>query len=157
MPEYQCARRLGVYLAIENKEIQTREVVVDALNRGKDVFVPYIPKFQGVSAMSMLALRSLEEYERLPQDKWGIPSLPSEGVSDRENSYGGKGVMHTDTKDGTSMEIFCGLDLIIMPGLAFDRELRRLGHGRGYYDRFLKQYSQIIQDQPSKSMPPLGK
>ncbi|MEC7416792.1 MAG: 5-formyltetrahydrofolate cyclo-ligase [SAR324 cluster bacterium] len=53
------------------------------------------------------------------------------------------------------------LDLVLVPGVAFDRKGERLGFGKGYYDRFLTKTSallvgvafsaQVIPDVPTES------
>jgi 5-formyltetrahydrofolate cyclo-ligase len=37
-------------------------------------------------------------------------------------------------------------DCLIVPGVVFDKKNNRIGHGKGYYDRFLKRFgSQVLK------------
>ncbi|KAF1995422.1 5-formyltetrahydrofolate cyclo-ligase-like protein [Amniculicola lignicola CBS 123094] len=141
LPEYQNAKRISVYLSMPSGEISTSGIVHDALKQGKHVFIPYTyslnsPKEgQPTSVMDMLELQSLSDYKSLTPDGWGIPTPSQDSIASRANSFGGLGV--TDGEDMDSSQINMGLDLIIMPGMAFDSTFGRLGHGKGFYDFFL--------------------
>ncbi|KAF2489344.1 5-formyltetrahydrofolate cyclo-ligase-like protein [Lophium mytilinum] len=142
MPEYKAAKRISIYLSMPSGEISTSGIVHDALKEGKRVFIPYTYKMgnpregQPKSIMDMLELTSMNDFASLKPDGWGIPSLDKDSISDRENSFGGKGL--TDgTLEGLN-EADSGLDFIVMPGMAFDSSFGRLGHGKGFYDFFLE-------------------
>lgn len=155
LPEYTNAARLSVYLSMPEGEVSTRDIVIDALSKKKKVFVPYIHGRKASSRLVMLALSSVEDFESLRPDAWGIPSLEAESVASRENALGGFGTVERDeiVDDGNS-----GLDVIVMPGMAFDTSKRRLGHGRGYYDRYLQKYHELLNRTGAPSpMPHLGK
>ena len=155
--QYQQAQRIGVYLSIDGKELATSNIVRDALNTGKDVFVPYIHKLNGVQTMDMLRLLSQQDYDSLRRDSWGIPSLSKSDVKDRLNCLGGNGPSGKDKfPQSDALDISpLGLDLLVMPGLAFDRKFNRLGHGRGYYDKYLARYQNLLDKVPplSTSLP----
>ena len=136
---YQDAKRIGIYLSMPTGEIQTDAIVRDALSSGKQVFVPYLHKSQSPdrttpkSVMDMVDLRSLSDYDSLERDNWGIPTISADTVHERE---------HILTK-GTRP-----LDMILMPGVAFEFDpwhgsVKRLGHGKGFYDYFLYRYPEI--------------
>ncbi|CZS92124.1 related to methenyltetrahydrofolate synthetase [Rhynchosporium agropyri] len=138
---YQEAKRIGVYLSMPTGEIQTDAIVRHALQSGKQVFVPFLHKAQQAppdtprSVMEMVSLLSLSDYESLKQDSWGIPTISPETLEKREHILNQPGGMTGP------------LDLILMPGVAFDIDpeigcIRRLGHGKGFYDYFLHRYMQ---------------
>jgi len=147
---YQEAKRIGIYLAMPNGELQTDAIVRHALQNGKQVFVPYLHKSTTPSpdtprsVMDMVDLRSLADFDALKRDSWGIPTISSDTVDGREHIL----------KGSTTESL--GLDMILMPGVAFDFDpkshfIRRLGHGKGFYDYFLYRYWQSPQLQEKGS------
>ncbi|XP_069842873.1 5-formyltetrahydrofolate cyclo-ligase isoform X2 [Dendropsophus ebraccatus] len=108
-------------------EIQTGDIIRDIFNQGKACFIPrYRPRS---THMDMVRLNSFEEINLLPVTTWNI-SQPGEEDSREEALTTG------------------GLDLVLVPGLGFDRKGHRLGRGKGYYDTFLERYSHHLSGRP---------
>lgn len=122
-------------------ELRTDEIVKHALSHGKDVFVPFTKIPEQPDAMKMLQLKSLEDFESLRPNAWKIPEHETaEGIQEGALSdlLSFKSLCHNEFYSGTALDPDNdGLDLIVLPGLAFDRTRTRLGHGKGYYDRYL--------------------
>ncbi|KND00899.1 5-formyltetrahydrofolate cyclo-ligase [Spizellomyces punctatus DAOM BR117] len=115
MKEYQQSRNISVYISMPSGEVSTTEIIRDLFDKGKKCF---IPRCDG-NVMEMVRLVSWDDYKALPTNKWNIPEPLLDEA--RENALQSE-----------------GLDLVIVPGLAFDGEGWRMGHGKGYYDRYLR-------------------
>ncbi|KAF1361054.1 5-formyltetrahydrofolate cyclo-ligase [Lizonia empirigonia] len=143
LPEYKTARRISVYLSMPAGEINTSNIVRDALDQGKQVFIPFTYNLeesidgQPKSIMDMVELSTMKDFESLEADKWGIPTPSKDSISSHANCFGTTGITNGKTQNITD-----GLDLIIMPGMAFDSSFGRLGHGKGFYDFFLSRCHQ---------------
>ncbi|VDN31835.1 unnamed protein product [Gongylonema pulchrum] len=107
--------------------MDTNAIVEKCLADGKEVFIPYFEK--GATMMDMLRLQSADEYHGLATTMWGIRQHPDKEHAERWDQHG-------------------ALDLVIVPGVAFSTDGRRLGHGKGYYDRFLASHRQKYNSAP---------
>jgi len=129
-------------MSMPSGEVNTGPVVRDAFKKGKEVYIPYIYQYEAGensrkrSSMDMLQLRDIEDYEALHPDKWGIPSLDASSIEQRRNWAGGNGATNGRLLENNSRQ----LDMVLVPAVAFDVTLNRLGHGKGYYDDFLRRY-----------------
>ncbi|KAM0200906.1 hypothetical protein ACHAPA_010047 [Fusarium lateritium] len=150
---YKDARRISIYLAMPTAEVQTDAIVRHALAAGKQVFVPYLHKspFQTPDTpsrvMDMVHLENVQDYESLKLDKWGIPSVDATTVDARKRILGG-----SDAEPAI-------LDFMVVPGVAFDFDesgsIRRLGHGKGFYDFFINRYMAKLENKGIANENPL--
>ncbi|KAF1982630.1 5-formyltetrahydrofolate cyclo-ligase-like protein [Aulographum hederae CBS 113979] len=157
-PHYQKAKAISVYLSMPNGEISTKSIVQDALKQGKSVFIPYTYKTanpqrdQPTSVMDMVELLSWEDYESLKPDSWGIPTPSAESLAERRNNFGEMGLTQSKEMKPPASNL---LDLIVMPGMAFDSSMGRLGHGKGFYDFFLARIRQHGERWGAQRLPTL--
>ncbi|BGO88539.1 hypothetical protein NBRC10512_003363 [Rhodotorula toruloides] len=136
-PYYTAAQSISCYVSTPSGEVQTDSLILRALDEGKRIYIPYCP-INDKTKMLMLRLRDKSHFEGLKENRWGIRELDPSEVDGLEDAA------HPPSP---------GLDLIVVPGLAFDPYRRRLGHGRGYYDRYITQCLDYPQ-RFSKKAPP---
>ena len=110
---YKEAKNIFIYISYDS-EINTKGIINKALNDNKKIYVPRTEfKTRLMDAVEIVSLDNLIESE------YGIlePSVEEPHIEPS------------------------GLDLIIVPGVAFDRNGGRMGYGAGFYDRYFKKIS----------------
>ena len=108
LEEMKAARVVCCYMGMPN-EVQTDLVCEHCWNDEKKLCVPVYREREGCYETAWL-----ERESELRVDRWGIRE-PME-------------IVPVTSED---------IDVIIVPGLAFDSDGNRLGHGKGYYDRLI--------------------
>jgi len=110
---------LILFYASFDGEVDTFEMIKQAKSLGKKIGLPSIDKQD--NKFIPRYIHRLEE--DLQEGKYGIsePKPHEENIIDYKN-----------------------IDMVIVPGVAFDKENNRLGRGAGYYDHFLKELSADI-------------
>jgi len=112
LPQYKHATWVMFYVDY-GPEVLTRPLISEALAEGKQVVVPYC---QGMDLHIFL----LQDLAELQPGTLGIlePARQLRHLSQR----------HVPPEK---------LQVVFVPGVAFDRHGGRIGNGKGYYDRFL--------------------
>ncbi|GAB0489120.1 hypothetical protein MMPV_000336 [Pyropia vietnamensis] len=160
-PAYAAASSLAVYASMPAVELDTGPLVAAATAAGKRVVFPRVLPAatvgargtpvgggsgsgsdgggDGVDVASALprpdnamaffpCTGGLAELNTWEVDRWGIRQPPIQGDP--------AGVRGSE------------LDLVVVPGVAFDAAGRRLGHGKGYYDTWLAGVAADVRRDP---------
>lgn len=112
LPEFLAASTVLFYVDVRS-EVRTREAIRDALLQGKKVVVPFCL----TGELGLFYLDSMDELES-----------------------GAYAILEPRTELRENRDKICSpeaIDLVIVPGIAFDARGGRIGYGRGYYDRLL--------------------
>ena len=107
--EYKMANIIALYKSLQS-EVDTESLIRDSINLGKIVALPKVEKEE----LKFYKIKS--EKDKLIKSKFGVEEPEGNEINYIDENY---------------------IDLIIVPGVCFDKEKNRLGFGKGYYDRFL--------------------
>jgi 5-formyltetrahydrofolate cyclo-ligase len=108
--EYQRSKSIGAYYPT-GSEVKTFDIIKHSIDNKKEIGLPRVIDSTKIEFFKIIE-DSFEKI-KITKGKYGI----------FENS------MSTTSIDQ--------MDLLIIPGIAFDSQGNRIGYGKGYYDRFL--------------------
>ena len=108
--DIKTANNIALYYPLED-EVNIVPLINELINSGLNIYLPRIDK-------DKLRFYLFTSYDELTENRIGI----KEPAPDPNNEYKGK------------------FDLMIIPGIAFDKDNYRLGYGGGYYDRYLEKH-----------------
>jgi 5-formyltetrahydrofolate cyclo-ligase len=112
LPVYRASYTVMYFLSFRS-EVDTRAMIMAALAEGKRVLVP-----KALPRTRELLPSQLTDWERdLAPGAYGIPEPREEALIPVDPA---------------------AVELLVVPGVAFDEQGNRLGYGGGYYDRFFK-------------------
>ena len=126
-PEFRSAQTVMFYASFDG-EVNTFEMMARAVQLKKRIVLPIVMRDQ-----KKLIPTVIEDLTALNKGPYGILQPPARvettlSANQPTGQAGGR----------TSLRVeLSGLDLALVPGLAFDKKNNRLGRGAGYYDRFL--------------------
>ncbi len=108
--EYKKAKKIFIYISFKS-EVDTKEIILQGLRDKKEIIVPRTD----ISNKIMDGVK-INSFDNLKENVYGIlePAEDLEAVEPND------------------------IDLIVMPGSAFDKNKSRIGYGAGYYDKYLK-------------------
>jgi 5-formyltetrahydrofolate cyclo-ligase len=106
---YKHSECIGVYASKED-EVDTTLFITQALEDKKTIVCPRV---EG-SIMNFYKIKDLKD----------LSTISSYGVREPK-------------KDANNFVIPSSIDLMIVPGVAFDYEMNRYGYGKGFYDKYL--------------------
>ena len=115
---YKNSKVVFIYVGMEN-EINTKNIIEKVLKDNKEVIVPKVEIKNKI--MKAIKINSIDELK--PCGYYGI----------------------LEPLDFSKEIDINKVDLVIVPGLAFDKYGGRLGYGGGYYDKFLQKINYIYK------------
>lgn len=109
LSEFRSSQKIMAYVSTE-EEVDTRELIRDCFAKNQTVYIPKVDR---------------NELKIMPVNKWEVLEPGAYSILEPMLNTG---------EEADPMD----LDLILVPGIAFDKKGHRIGYGGGFYDKVLK-------------------